>query len=211
MNYLDYRNIDFSGRFGFTLLEILIVSGLVVVVGTFTVVMLQGWRENKELNVATQQMATLLRDAVNKSMLQADGTSWGVHFDNVNPLDPHYAIFYSDTYAPTKVAARYPLPRNLRFDFGGGVDCVFSQISGELNSTASNGLCTAQGIKILVATNQGVSSTVTIAPRTGSITYTVLSCTIFGCVSDTVTLPPERARDDRDRGRGDDRIRERVQ
>lgn len=168
---------------GFTLIEILVVAGIIVILGTFTTTSLVNWREHKTLSTTAEQMATMLREAVSNSVQQKEGTDWGIHFDNIDSNKPFYAVFRSGTYSPSTEVARYPLPASVRYDTSMGVqkDCAFSQISGQVADIVQ-----CSGIKIFLVQNPDASSTIEIQ-ETGMIAYSTYACGLFGCSAVSVT------------------------
>lgn len=185
---------------GFSLIELLIVIGIVAVISTISLVSVAGWKGKKELGTTSQQIATLVREAESRAMAQMEGASWGVRFENSATERPFYALFYSDTYSPSTVVNRYPLPGNLAYDTTGlqsgeSMEVVFDQISGRPKyrkvigatpQTWNSG--TNVSLTILPSGSSPTNSvTVSIDP-TGTVSFDQYSCVIT-CSQVTVVLP----------------------
>lgn len=149
---------------GSTLVELIIVMAVIAVISTFGFFSLFGRKGQTELANTTQQMVSLLRDARNRSVLQASSTSWGVHFDNT--ATPFYALFYSQNYSTSTVAGYYKLQPSLSYvassiPAGSSKDIVFSQLSGQASVSTS--------ISIYL-TNSITSSTINVA-LSGTVSF----------------------------------------
>ncbi len=103
------RNRPASFGAGFTIVEILLTVGLMVIISSVGLLALSGRRNKVDLENTTRQMATLLREAQSRAVAQASSSAWGVHFENSTSTTPFYAIF-AGTYATTSHAGTYPLP-----------------------------------------------------------------------------------------------------
>lgn len=177
--------LSHSRRKGFTLVELVVVGTFTVILGVVAVVSLFGWREQKELNATARQIATVLREAGSRAMVQSRGTVWGVHFDNTDPSQPYYALFFGSTYDPSNRISYHRLPSSIRFDadtLGTGTDkdIIFNQITGKPSENFS--------VRISLGKEDEGSSTIQVNDI-GAITFDVFSCTIT-CTQTTVTLPP---------------------
>jgi prepilin-type N-terminal cleavage/methylation domain-containing protein len=132
---------------GFTLLEMMIVFGIIAVLGLVAGLNLFGTKGGATLTDTTQSIATVLRQAQSDSMAQENSSQWGVHFDNTTSTSPFYALFYSSngTYASSVISSRYLLPAGICFTTssvpaGSSTDVVFSSLSGAPNSSGTIGL-----------------------------------------------------------------------
>lgn len=86
---------------GFTLIELLIVIGIMAILTTIGSVYFFGYRNKQAVELTTNELISVLRDAQNKSLSQDRGYDWGVHFDNVaNPK--YYNLFFG---APSNIAS----------------------------------------------------------------------------------------------------------
>ena len=79
----------------FTVIEVLLVAVLVVIVGAVTTTSLFRWQQHRQLNSTAEQIATLIREAISRSMNQDQSADWGIYFDNQNINAPFFSLFYS--------------------------------------------------------------------------------------------------------------------
>lgn len=119
---------------GFTILELVLVMGIVVALGVAAAVMLTGKKSSNDLSTTVTQITALLREAQTRSITQAQGASWGIHFSNATNTAPFYALF-SSYYSPTTTTDYYRLPTDVAYNSltlapGGTLDVMFAQVSG---------------------------------------------------------------------------------
>lgn len=133
---LSSKGID-----GFTLIEMMIVVGIIVVIGAVIGISLVGRRATTELTSTTQEMVALLREAQSDSMAQSQGASWGVHFANTTNTTPFFALFKT-SYSTSTTVGYYTLPATVQYATtslaqGNTLDITFAQITGIPSATAS--------------------------------------------------------------------------
>ena len=141
-------NVHYRNRIhhrAFTLIELLIVIGIIVIISGVTVVSLVGRRNTGDLTNTASQIAILLRQAQNDSLSQKSGMSWGVHFENATATAPFYAFFSSTTYSASNVTGYYRLPNTVGYltstlSSGSSLNITFSQIAGTASASTSIGL-----------------------------------------------------------------------
>lgn len=120
---------------GFTVIEILVVVGIITLVSVISLATLVGRRSRAELDSTTKQIIALLREAQSRSASQEDGTVWGVHLENSSSTTPFYALFHT-SYSATNTVSHNRLPSSVRYAsssiaWGSSIDITFAQISGE--------------------------------------------------------------------------------
>jgi type II secretory pathway pseudopilin PulG len=126
---------------GFTVFELLIVLGFIVILSIVIIPSLSERRSRIDLDNTAKKIVTLLREAQSRSMAQASSTSWGVHFENSATTTPFYALF-ATSYATGTRIGYYRLPPSIRYATssvaeGGSLDIIFAQITG-LPSTSTS-------------------------------------------------------------------------
>jgi len=149
---------------GFSLLELLIVIGIMAILGTFLSLNLFGLSQRKNIDSDTQKIAYILRSAHDKSVEQESSSQWGVHFENPTTGTGFFAVF-SGSYSSSSVSSRINLSSSdvfLNPSRGNYLDVVFLKESGLPSSTSS--------IIIALDSNNAVSSTITILPE-GQVKY----------------------------------------
>ena len=144
---------------GFSIIELMIVIGIIAIITTVSVLGLFNRRNKSDLDNVSRQMVAVLRRAQISSMNQDKGVSWGVHFENP-PLSgtttvPFYALFSGQNYSSTSTLDYYRLPSSVQFLSpvpGTSSTLIFAQITG-IPSFATT---TIVGLKS-VATNNSTS------------------------------------------------------
>lgn len=122
-------------RAGFSLIEIMIVAGIVATISVVALVSLFGRRNLTQLNTTGQQVVTLLREAQSRSMSGSEsGATWGVYLENSTSTAPFYAL-YKNTYSSANTLGYYRLPPNVQFvtstlASGASTTITFTPISG---------------------------------------------------------------------------------
>ncbi|MFH1758996.1 MAG: prepilin-type N-terminal cleavage/methylation domain-containing protein [Patescibacteria group bacterium] len=122
---------------GFTLLELLIVISIIGAIAFFAWVGLGQLGSKQNLADAAQSVVALLRDAQQRSITQADGSAWGVRFNNepTGNLDGYYLFNNID---PSVAVSSFVLDSSLELrqpsELDPPLEVVFKQISGELDS-----------------------------------------------------------------------------
>jgi type II secretory pathway pseudopilin PulG len=159
--------MEHSSRAGFTLIELVVVMGLMILIGAFVVVSLATRKTNTDLMNTTTQIQTLLRQAQSDSMAEKNGVAWGVHFENSTSTTPFYAIFYT-SYATATTAAHYPLLSSVSYNTttlasGAKLDVIFSLLTGSASASTSVGL-------FMPDQSAAFSSTISIA-SSGAVSY----------------------------------------
>lgn len=120
-------------RYGFTLIEIVLVVALMAVASTWVLVNYSNQKPTRDLDSAKQKIVAVLRDASARATGESQNTNWGVHLEAGS--DTSFFSLFSDTYTTTTRSQFSALPKTVRFDtthFSGGVqDIVFLRGSGE--------------------------------------------------------------------------------
>ena len=130
---------------GFTIIEVLLVLGIIVIVSTVAFISLSGRKGTSLLDGTVRQMGSLLREAQSKSVSQVNGTTWGVVFDNTTTSQAFYGMFKGTSYTPTTSVSYYHLPASIYFTTstiaaGSKINIYFSQVSGAASASATIGV-----------------------------------------------------------------------
>lgn len=146
-------------RQGTTLIEIVLVVGLIAALGTVVLLNLVGRKGVSELDATAKQIAAILREAQSRSVSQSDGAGWGVHFENSTSTAPFYALFRS-AYSAQNRRGYYRLPSTVAYAttsivLGGVREISFTQITGTANASTS--------VQVFLLSDSAVSSTIYVA------------------------------------------------
>jgi len=130
-----------GGCSGFTLVELLVSVGIIVVISAVALTSLFQRRNRSEFENTIQQVTSLLREAHSKSVAQTSSTIWGVHFENATTTMPFFALFPT-AYSPTGHTGYYRLPVLVRYATsslaeGASLDVTFAQITGAPSTSTS--------------------------------------------------------------------------
>jgi prepilin-type N-terminal cleavage/methylation domain-containing protein len=152
-------------RKGTTMIELLLVIGILAVIATVGGISLLGRRGTTEFQGTAQQMVAALREAQSRAVSQASGTTWGVQFSNATS-GPFFAVFAGPAYSTSTRRAYYNLPPITAYVTsslaeGATRTVLFSQITGMTTSTT---------IAIYSVRNSALSSTISIA-TSGAVSY----------------------------------------
>lgn len=146
--------------FGFSLLEVLIVMGILAILSAVGAGFYRGFSKGVEINMASKNIVSELRGARAKSMQGEGDLKWGVHF--VNGTDDYFEVFSTPTdyTSPSKiVTATTTLPGTITFKTpteGISMDIIFDKLYGSTTPA------------IIEITTEGVVATTTIT-STGNI------------------------------------------
>lgn len=122
---------------GFTLFEVLIVLGLVSLIGVFIFFSITNYRQRQDLDLATQALATFLRETQQKAVSQESGTDWRVYLENKTNTNDFYEVAGGSPMATT---TRVALRGSLEFAdpaAGQAKTIIFRQATGLPNAAAT--------------------------------------------------------------------------
>ncbi len=125
---------------GITLIEILVVIGLIAIVAGFTLATtfdaFRGYGYRNERDILISSLHKARSQAVSNICIGSpctEGKPHGVHIDSdpVSHLVLHYVIFQGTTYAGRDVTADETLNSNYAVSTTGLTDIVFTELSGD--------------------------------------------------------------------------------
>jgi prepilin-type N-terminal cleavage/methylation domain-containing protein len=151
---------------GVSLIEMMVVAGVIVVLTACVFLILTGRRSQSDLDSTTRQIASLLREAQSRTVADESGARWGVHFENSTGTAPFYALFRT-SYSKNNLAGFYRLPASVGYATsslaaGASREAIFNPISGASSASTS--------IKINLLVNPSRSSTISVA-SSGVVRY----------------------------------------
>lgn len=124
--------VNKSLRRGFTLIEILVATGILAVLLVISLARFGTFGQQVQLNTSSQQIISVLELARNQTVGSEDGTQYGVHFDITNN---QYVLFTGDDFAASTETREYDLDKveiyAVNLVPGGSNDVVFERIRGD--------------------------------------------------------------------------------
>lgn len=118
----------------FTLIEILVVIGIIIILAAVAVPGLGTFQKESALHNSTEEIINTLRLAQNRTLASESSSKYGVYFDNVS--SPHrYTLFKGSSYAArdTVFDEVFLIPKSVEIasiSLGGGNEVVFDRIVG---------------------------------------------------------------------------------
>ncbi|MES2622976.1 MAG: type II secretion system protein [Patescibacteria group bacterium] len=136
---------------GFTLLEMLVVIGIISIVTVTVSTTYMTVRKTGDANRAGVITATLLKEAVRKSEVMEYDSGWGVKISGTN------AILFSGTSYALRTVARdvtYAIPAGLTVS--GPSEIVFAKFSGQPGTTGTTTFANGFGTSSVYVWNGGI-------------------------------------------------------
>jgi len=123
---------------GFTLLEILIVVGIIAVLMSLSLPLGLDFYRGQQLETQSQEIVQTLRRAQLKAMSVEDDSSFGVYF-----TDDNYTLFKGSSYTTREFQYDEVFNLSLILTLSGLSEVVFSKLEGapEGNSAYCQGIC----------------------------------------------------------------------
>lgn len=117
----------------FTLIELLIVIGLITIISTVGILNLFNYRSYRNLDSTAQEIVAVLRSAQSRSIDSESGGNFGVHFENSLSGENFYDLFQGNNYASGNLIVKTALRQEIQFinpASGNNKDIIFSSITG---------------------------------------------------------------------------------
>ena len=132
---------------GFTLVEVLIVIGILGIIVAFAIPFYQSFQVSSQMDNFTQEILQNLRRAQVRAMASESFSEFGVHFES-----NRFVIFRGSSYSPSDpFNEEVVLPDVFNISTGTSSDVVFARIIG-----------TTTVETVTISTNFGESRTITI-------------------------------------------------
>jgi prepilin-type N-terminal cleavage/methylation domain-containing protein len=125
---------------GFTLIELLITIAITTAVAVLGIMNLVGHRQERDLILTSQEIATVIRNAQDRSIAQEEGSRWGVYFGNPLSGGDFYELFKGTSYATGAIVSKSALRSNIQFDIpasNSSSTVIFSPITGLPNTSTT--------------------------------------------------------------------------
>lgn len=127
---------------GITLLEILIVVGLLAIIAVAGTASFRGFGKSVELNSTTSSLVSDIQRAQAKAQIAEGGFKWGVRL--VNSVSNYYLIYSTPTNfsdPAVVITSTTTFPSYITFSdptFGSVKDIIFSKIAGTTTATTTS-------------------------------------------------------------------------
>lgn len=125
---------------GFTLIELIIVIGIIAIISVVATLNIFSYREQQDLDLTTREIVVALRNAQDRSISQESGNRFGIHFENPSGGQSFYDLFSGTTYATGTIISKVTLRSSLQFfDPGSGnnKDVIFMPVTGLPNASTT--------------------------------------------------------------------------
>ncbi|MBI4119787.1 MAG: type II secretion system protein [Parcubacteria group bacterium] len=136
---------------GFTLIELLISLALLVIIGAVGLLIVQGVRVRQELDLESDKLLNILREAQQNTISELNLSVWAVHVNNAASGPDSYELFYAsstDPEAASTTERTVTLPSTLEFtspSSGSSTNIYFNSVSGVPVSAATVTIQTLNG------------------------------------------------------------------
>lgn len=145
---------------GFTLLELLLVLGVIAIVTGISTVSLSNFNKNKALGIETEKVLSLITKARSFTLAAKDGVSYGVHFEERKAV-----LFSGASYSALNPANQIqPLNDEVKISVvtltGGGMETLFKKLSGVTDQQGTVTLVLvrdASVIKVITIAGTGIA------------------------------------------------------
>ncbi len=152
---------------GFSLVELLVAIAIMAILATVGFSSYAGFKNKQSVEAEVTKLTATIREAMELSRSQADGSQWGVHFANPTGTgNDFYEIWKGTSYASSTVTSRVNLTTNVRFTDpadGSTKDVSFGK---------STGLITASSSVVIESLTSGGTGRVNI-DTSGRVDYTL--------------------------------------
>ena len=135
---------------GFTLIEILVVSGILMIIFLLSINVLSFLYKKTELDASKDNIITSLKMAKNRTLASEQSAQYGIYFDTTSDPD-RYIFFQGFNYASRNVSLDeiYGLPRTVEISNinleGGTNEIIFNRLDG---STGNYGNIVVKSLKV---------------------------------------------------------------
>lgn len=137
-----FLKFNFQCRQGFTLTELLIVIGILIVLIGIAVPAFHFFQRESDLNNGAEEIINTLRFARNKTLASEKDSQWGIYFST--STDPHqFILFKGESFASREASFDdiHQVPKSVEIYqinlSGGEPELVFFRITGETGQFGS--------------------------------------------------------------------------
>ena len=148
---------------GFTLFEILLVTGIGIILGALVFVSITKLNAEQDLELAASSVVSFVRGAQQRAISQESNTTWGVWFNNASSGPDSYMLFSGLPFGSATSTALLPVAVEFSDpSSGNGKFVLFQNIKGIPTTTVS--------VTMRLISDVTKTRTITISTN-GSISY----------------------------------------
>lgn len=125
---------------GVTILEILLVMGIITILGGAAFSFYYGSENLIELEEEQNRIVSALREAKGNAVAIEQGYAWGVHFDNTDTSRPFFTVFSGVSYAGSGTTSTRYLSSEVEYEApagGASSDVIFTKRTGTTTAAAT--------------------------------------------------------------------------
>lgn len=133
--------MSISNSKGFTLVELLVIVGILVILVTIALPTLRYFQKESDLANLAEEIINMLRLAQNKTLASEGASQWGVYFNNTT--SPHQStLFKGKDYVSREVSfdeiQTIPISIEIsEINLAGGNEVVFDRVTGTTSQTGN--------------------------------------------------------------------------
>lgn len=123
-------------RGGFTLIETLVVAGVVAILATAGFLSLSQFRAKQAVESGLDELRASVEATKRRAVTQEEGSRWGVRFTNATSGISSYSVFKGSSYATGTLDRTYSFRNNVGFgnpSASSTYDAVFAPLTGALS------------------------------------------------------------------------------
>jgi type II secretory pathway pseudopilin PulG len=122
-------------RKSFTLVELLVIIGILIVLTAIAVPFLRYFQKESDLNNSAEEIINILRVAQNKTLASETAATYGVYFD-ISSTPHQYILFKGTSFSlrDDSFDEIHKLPKSIEIyeiNLNGGNEVVFERVTGE--------------------------------------------------------------------------------
>lgn len=124
----------------FTLIEILVIIGIMLILMALAIPAYRTFRSQTDLNNSAEEIINILRLAQSKTLASEGASQYGVYFDQATSPD-RYTLFKGESYELRDIALDrvYDLSKDIEIEINliGGSEVVFNRIIGDTSQSGN--------------------------------------------------------------------------
>jgi len=151
-NKLQIANSKIQNQ-GFTLMELLIVIGIIVFLSVILLPISLNFYQSQILNKTTDQLVWFLKQARSNALSQMNNFSFGLYFDQ-----KQIVLFQGESYQARQIDQDLNLPIPNSIKISGLEEIVFAKATGLPNQSAKITLSSEQGTREIQVNEIGLIS-----------------------------------------------------